>query len=141
MSLVTICMQHRPHLKDTGPHPAFTLQSNICNDDELCQFDFGRQAGFRAAGLTGVNETNCSLLMKLRLLHPQGTFKLSHQDAGRARRSSVWLPPHRAVWVREKGTLATYQHFPKKKKILSYTASAGLIIGKNDAKGERGWKI
>lgn len=80
--------------------------------------------------------------MKLRLLHPQGTFKLSHQDAGRARRLSVWLPLHRAVLVRKKGTLATYQHFPKKKKkILSCTASAGLIIGKNDAKGERGWKM
>lgn len=42
-----------------------------------------RKAGeFRAAGLTGVNETNCSELMKLRLLHPQGAFKLSCQCAG-----------------------------------------------------------
>lgn len=42
-----------------------------------------RKAGrFRAAGLTGVNETNCSELMKLRLLLPQGTCKLSYQCAG-----------------------------------------------------------
>lgn len=37
---------------------------------------------FHAAGLTGVNETNRSELMKLRLLHPQGTFELSYQCAG-----------------------------------------------------------
>lgn len=43
-------------------------------------------------------------------------------------------------WFAKKGLWLLISTF-QKNKLLSYTASAGLIIGKNDAKGERGWKM